>query len=209
MSCRWVCRWRRRHVLRGFALWFTIVGMATSELDQIPLSQGPQPISGPARFPGQTRLAPVRLGQLRAVAALQRRAFKPRLAYSFPTLLFLRFYPRSSFLVATDENQVVGCAIGDWDGRQSRVVNICVDPESRRRGIATRLLRQLEQELPEGDIVLMAEIENQAARSLYIKEGYSELGIIRNYYGRGKDGVWMQKNRGADSFPPVHEGENG
>lgn len=97
--------------------------------------------------------------------------------------------------MATEENRVVGCAIGDWDGRQSRVVNICVDPLDRRRGIGSRLLRELEEHLPAGDLVLMAQLENEAARLLYQKEGYQEIGVIRNYYGRGKDGVWMEKRR--------------
>jgi ribosomal-protein-alanine N-acetyltransferase len=137
----------------------------------------------------------VRFSDLRSVAALQKRAFKPRLAYGYSTLLLLWLLPHVRFLVARENGAIVGCAIGDRNGGQSRVVNICVDPSAQRRGIATELLRRLEAALPHGDVVLMAEVENAAARSLYKKEGYKEVGISRNYYGRGKDGVWMQKVR--------------
>jgi [ribosomal protein S18]-alanine N-acetyltransferase len=158
----------------------------------------------PVSFPGQppsavkaTRMhyAPVRFGDLRAVAALQKRAFKPRLAYGISTLLLLWLLPHVRFLVAREEGIIVGCAIGDRNGGQSRVVNICVDPAMQRRGIGAELLRRLEQALPLGDVMLMVETDNIAAKSLYKKEGYKEVGVSKNYYGRGKDGIWMQKSR--------------
>ena len=139
--------------------------------------------------------APVRFGDLRAVAALQKRAFKPRLAYGISTLLLLWLLPHVRFLVAREEGIIVGCAIGDRNGGQSRVVNICVDPAMQRRGIGAELLRRLEQALPLGDVMLMVETDNIAAKSLYKKEGYKEVGVSKNYYGRGKDGIWMQKTR--------------
>lgn len=164
------------------------------------LSQASPPVrSVPS---GEIDLLPVHFRQLRAVARLQQRAFSRRLAYRYSTLVYLWFHPRTTFLIARAGNDVIGCAIGDQSGRQSRVINLCVDPDVRRSGIGTSLLRRLEQSLPAGDIVLMAEVENHAARSLYKKEGYVELGVVRNYYGRGKDGVWMQKARafvGAES----------
>ena len=41
----------------------------------------------------------------------------------------------------------------------------------------------------------MVEADNDAARLLYSKEGYRQVGVSKNYYGRGKDGFWMQKMR--------------
>ena len=143
----------------------------------------------------QLRYAPVRFGDLRSVAALQKRAFKPRLAYGYSTLLLLWLLPPVRLLVARENGEIVGCAIGDRNGGQSRVVNICVDPSRQRRGIGVELLRRLEQALPFGDVMLMVETDNIAARALYKKEGYKDVGVSRDYYGRGKDGIWMQKPR--------------
>lgn len=145
--------------------------------------------------PAQLRYAPVRFGDLRTVAALQKRAFKPRLAYGFSTLVLLWLLPHVRFIVARERDSIVGCAIGDRNGGQSRVVNICVDPAVQRRGIGAELLRRLEEALPLGDVMLMVETENAAARALYKREGYKDVGVSRNYYGRGKDGIWMQKQR--------------
>jgi len=148
-----------------------------------------------SRAGAQVEIAPVRFGDLRRAARVQRRSFPSRLAYSYPTLVLLRFLPSARFVVAREGDAILGMAIGDQSGGQSRVVNLCVDPDARRRGVGSRLLRKLEDELPAGDIVLMAQIENDAARQLYKKEGYQEISVSRNYYGRGRDGIWMQKVR--------------
>ena len=65
------------------------------------------PIRGPSsRALSQTgfRLAPVRLHDLRDVARLQRRAFKPKLAYGMGTLLLLWALPSVRFEVARERS---------------------------------------------------------------------------------------------------------
>ena len=141
--------------------------------------------------------------ELRDVSALQKRAFKPRLAYGYATLLLLWSLPYVRFLVARENGRIVGCAIGDRNGGQARVINICVDPPAQRRGIGARLLRALDAAIPQGDIVLMVEAENETAKGLYRREGYMEVGLSRNYYGRNLDGIWMQKLRDGSSQPRI------
>lgn len=141
----------------------------------------------------------VRFFELREVAGLQKRAFKPRLAYGYATLLLLWSLPHVRFLVARENGRIAGCAIGDRNGGQARVINICVDPACQGRGIGARLLRALDAALPQGDIVLMVEAENETAKRLYRREGFKEVGGSRNYYGRGLDGIWMQKVRDGSS----------
>ena len=149
------------------------------------------------------QLGGVRFLELREVAALQKRAFKPRLAYGYATLLLLWSLPYVRFLVARQDGRVVGCAIGDRNGGQARVINICVDPDYQRRGIGAQLLRALDAVVPMGDIVLMVEAENETAKALYRREGYKEVGVSKNYYGRGLDGIWMQKVRDGSSSAKI------
>lgn len=144
----------------------------------------------------------VRFLELSRVATLQRRAFKPRLAYGYATLLLLWALPHVRFLVARQDGRIAGCAIGDRNGGQARVVNICVDPDYQRRGIGAQLLRALDAAIPHGDLVLMVEAENETAKALYRREGFKEVGVSKNYYGRGLDGIWMQKMR--DGSSPQH-----
>jgi ribosomal-protein-alanine N-acetyltransferase len=165
------------------------------------------PISAPAigaeSAEPWTVITPVRLRDLGKVARLQRRAFRPPLAYGLMTLLVLWLLPHVRFLIARDGERIVGCAIGDCQGGQARVINICVDPTARRQGIATRLLRELETTLSEGSIVLMVEESNTGAQALYRKEGYKPVGTSRDYYGRGQDGIWMQKQRTPNVTPKI------
>ena len=153
--------------------------------------------------PSGIRIVPASLRDLRRLSVLQHRAFRPPLAYGLATLLVLWLLPNVRFLLARDGSRVIGCAIGDRQGGQSRVINICVDPDLRRRGVATRLLQELEAELPVGDVVLMVEDENAGAKALYRQEGYLPVGVSRDYYGRGKDGIWMQKHRTLNAPPKI------
>jgi ribosomal-protein-alanine N-acetyltransferase len=169
--------------------------------NQIQLFPSAQPVIS-ARS-ASVQIGGVRFTELRSVATLQKRAFKPRLAYGFATLLLLWSLPYVRFLVARQDGQIVGCAIGDRNGGQARVINICVDPAYQRRGIGAQLLRALDAAIPLGDIVLMVEAENDTAKALYRREGFKEVGVSRNYYGRGLDGIWMQKVRDGSSAAKI------
>ena len=153
----------------------------------------PAPRTSPPAHP--TTIGPVRWSELPAVARLQQRAFRPGLAYRFATLVLLRLWPSARFLVARRGGVVIGCAIGDRHDGEPRVVNLAVDPTVRRQGIGSALLRTLEEALPRGDVILMVEADNVAARALYVASGYDSAGDAPNYYGRGRHGVWMRKRR--------------
>ncbi len=160
----------------------------------------PAPIAAsafaPTRAAGRALvIEPVRLRDLRAVARLQRRAFRPALAYGLTTLIVLWLLPHVRFLVARRGEAVLGCAIGDRQEADTRVINLAVDPEARRQGIGAGLLRALEAALPRGNVLLMVEEDNAAAQALYRSEGYGPVGHAKDYYGRGRHGVWMQKQR--------------
>src|SRR5689334_7232030 len=136
--------------------------------NQIQLFPTAQPVAS-ARLDA-VQISGVRFFELRSVAALQKRAFKPRLAYGFATLLLLWSLPHVRFLVARQDGRIVGCAIGDRNSGQARVINICVDPSYQRRGIGAQLLRALDAAIPHGDLMLMVEAENETAKGLYRRE---------------------------------------
>jgi ribosomal-protein-alanine N-acetyltransferase len=149
----------------------------------------------PAQARTEVIIAPVRMRDLWRVRNLQRRSFRRGLAYSISTLALLWALPSVRFLVARHGEEILGCAIGDRSSGQSRVINLAVDPNARRRGIGEQLLHALETALPRGDMILMVQEENSGARRLYEKAGYHNVGVGRNYYGRGQNGIWMRKYR--------------
>jgi [ribosomal protein S18]-alanine N-acetyltransferase len=136
-----------------------------------------------------------RLRDLPALARLQRRAFPPRLAYTLPTLVLLWALPWVCLLVARRNGAIAGCVIGDRVIEGARVVNLAVDPDARRHGVGTALLQAIERALPAGDMTLMVQEENVAARALYRRAGYIEESESPNYYGPGRAGIRMRKAR--------------
>lgn len=138
-----------------------------------------------------------RFRDLRAVAAIQRASFRPGLAYSWTSLTILWLLPPVHFLVARDatSGQVLGCCLSDRDKGDVRVINIAVAPAARRRSIATALLRQLDADMPAGDLTLTVEEQNTGAQLLYEREGFVRTGTARNYYGSGRHGIWMRRRR--------------
>jgi len=168
----------------------------------------PAAMAAPA---GAVRIGPARFRDLRAVARVQTRSFRPRLAYGLGTLLLLWALPHVRFFVAraappgavspgdpAPALAVVGCIIGDRARQEVRVINLAVDPAARRRGVGRGLLAALEDAFPGGDMILMVEEENTGARALYLAAGYRQVGVAQNYYGRGHNGLWMQKRRDGD-----------
>jgi [ribosomal protein S18]-alanine N-acetyltransferase len=133
---------------------------------------------------------------LPALARLQRRAFPPPLAYTLPTLVILRLIPWVRTLLVRLDDHIAGCVIGDRVLEGGRVVNLAVDPDFRRQGIARALLTAIERELDTPSMMLMVQQENAPARQLYLSEGYVEELELPNYYGTGRMGIRMRKTEG-------------
>ncbi len=141
------------------------------------------------------QIAPARLRDLPAIAALQRRAFPPGLAYTLGTLAVLWVLPWVHVLAARRGGKIAGVVIGDRVADGGRVINLAVDPAAQRQGVGTALLHAIEQTLPGGDMSLMVQSGNSAARALYRRVGYEDASENPNYYGPGRPGVWMRKRR--------------
>src|ERR1044072_4218758 len=73
-------------------------------------------------------IEPARFRDLPVVAAVQRRAFPPRLAYTLSTLLFLWALPWVRLLVARREGEIVGCVIGGRGPDGRRGMNLAANP---------------------------------------------------------------------------------
>jgi ribosomal-protein-alanine N-acetyltransferase len=72
-----------------------------------------------------------------------------------------------------------------------------VIPNARRRGIATTLLDELVVRAVHGgarELFLEVRVDNEAARRLYEKEGFTVVGRRRGYYDHGRvDAVVMRR----------------
>lgn len=99
-------------------------------------------------------------------------------------------------VVAFENEKAVGCgALKKFDSNAAEIKRMFVRPESRNRGIAARILSELEawaKELNFAECVLETGLKQPEAVHLYQKGGYE---IIRNYgqYEGVENSVCMRK----------------
>lgn len=75
------------------------------------------------------------------------------------------------------------------------IVTIAVSPKFRNMGIGSKLLINCEDETGMPTIKLSVRKGNFAAINMYIKNGYSQSEIWKNYYIDGEDAIVLQKKR--------------
>ena len=88
-------------------------------------------------------------------------------------------------LVSERVERITGFAIFSSAAGESHILNLCVDPDSRRSGYAEALLSQaIATVIVAGAGVMFLEVRlsNSAAISLYEKMGFAEVGRRANYY---------------------------
>jgi ribosomal protein S18 acetylase RimI-like enzyme len=51
------------------------------------------------------------------------------------------------FLIAEEQGKIVGSVMGAWDGRRGWIYHLAVRPDSRRKRIATTLVKEVEDRL--------------------------------------------------------------
>ncbi len=79
-------------------------------------------------------------------------------------------------LVATRGGAVVGSALGGWDGRRGWIYHVATAPGERRAGLATRLVRQIENRLRSlgcQKVNVIVRDENEAGAGFWEAAGYA------------------------------------
>lgn len=138
-----------------------------------------------------------------ALAALHATAFTdaPR---PWTAAEFARFLADPSTLLATRPG---GFALGRAAGPEAELLTLAVHPASRRQGLGARLLAAFEaQAVAAGaeEALLEVATTNAAARGLYVRAGYAEVGLRRGYYrpatGGAADALVLRKMLRAGEF---------
>ena len=105
---------------------------------------------------------------------------------------------RRLYLVAEEGDALIGYAgMMFTGGSQADVVTLAVDPAHWGQGTGTALLSALIDEAGSRgytEVVLEVRKDNPRARRLYLRHGFTEIGIRRGYYQpSGVDAVVMRK----------------
>ena len=105
---------------------------------------------------------------------------------------------RHVFIVAESDCELLGYVGMMYVLDEGYISNVAVSPKFRRQGIADALIAELvkrAEELELSFVTLEVRSSNDAARALYSKHGFSDVGIRKNYYNFPKeDAILMTKN---------------
>ena len=96
------------------------------------------------------------------------------------------------FLVAQEGSRIIGAVMGAWDGRRGWIYHLAVDPAFRRRGVATKMLREVERRMCTKGVPRVHSMvfdRNAASLSLFEGLGYerqSDLVVFGKTLKRGR-----------------------
>ncbi len=103
----------------------------------------------------------------------------------------------TEMLIAEDESGIIGYAGAYLLIDEADIANVAVTSRARRRGVARRLVNELEKALRRHDIVsasLEVRQSNSNAIGLYSSEGYEQIAVRRGYYlSPREDAIIMKK----------------
>jgi ribosomal-protein-alanine N-acetyltransferase len=96
-------------------------------------------------------------------------------------------------IVAAVEHCLVGFAVARRTAPDEiEILNVAVDPASRRRGIGRSLIRELIGKSP-GTVFLEVRQSNIAARKLYHSLGFEVAGVRQDYYSQPMESAIVMK----------------
>ena len=125
------------------------------------------------------------------VVAIERRAFTT--PWSLAMFVLELSKPSGICLAASIEGELVGYLVCSRYDTVWHVMNIAVEPERRRRGIASALMGALLERVGEhAQVTLEVRRSNHGAVALYERFRFRRAGVRRRYYAdNGEDAVIM------------------
>jgi ribosomal-protein-alanine N-acetyltransferase len=131
------------------------------------------------------------------VVAIERRAFTT--PWSLAMFVLELSKPSGICLAADVETELTGYLVCSRYDQVWHLMNIAVDPDRRRRGIASALIGALLERVgPEGQLTLEVRRSNEGAIVLYERFGFRSAGVRRRYYAdNGEDAVIMWRTPGT------------
>jgi len=134
------------------------------------------------------------------VIAIERRAFPT--PWSLAMFVLELSKPSGICLAALDSSaSLTGYLVCSRYAEVWHLMNIAVDPEWRRRGVASELLAEMIARTGEdAPLTLEVRTSNAGAIALYERFGFRSAGTRRRYYSdTGEDAVIMWRESGAPS----------
>ncbi|HEX3805883.1 MAG TPA: ribosomal protein S18-alanine N-acetyltransferase [Gaiellaceae bacterium] len=140
------------------------------------------------------------LGDLGAIESIEQRAYPTPWSRSMFASELAK--PTSICLGAFEGDELAGYVINSRYVDAWHVMNVAVDPDRARRGIATALLERLF-ELTQDDerrgYTLEVRVSNEGAIRLYEQLGFEPRGVRRGYYTDNREDALIMWRESGDS----------
>ena len=151
-------------------------------------------------------IRPLAYSDLPRVLAIERRAFPT--PWSLAMFVLELSKPHGICLAAVQSERLAGYLICARYDQVWHLMNIAVDPDRRRRGIARALIDvMLERGGIDANFTLEVRVSNAGAIALYESYGFRSVGTRRRYYqDTGEDAIIMWRAVGTpwdDPLPPT------
>jgi ribosomal-protein-alanine N-acetyltransferase len=160
--------------------------------------------------PSDLALRRLTYSDLPQVIAIERRSFPT--PWSLAMFVLELSKPSGVCLTATLDDRVVGYLVCSRYDAVWHLMNICVDPDLRRHGIASALLQRLLDRIGDVDAQLTLEVRrsNGPAIALYERFGFRGAGLRRRYYqDNGEDALIMWRTPATVRDGTLEEGVPG
>jgi ribosomal-protein-alanine N-acetyltransferase len=161
-------------------------------------------MSDPAPAQPEVEIAPLEMAHLGEVESIERRSYP--LPWSRAMFAGELVKPSSICLGAFRDGRLVGYLIVSRYADAWHIMNLAIDPDWRRQGLATRLLEDLflrTQGDADRGYTLEVRPSNRAAIALYERLGFRARGIRRGYYIDNREDALIMWKDGPPSQQKV------
>ncbi len=137
-----------------------------------------------------------RLGDWQAMYALDLLCFEPVFQFSRGAMRAFAEAPGAVTVLAEAHGQLAGFCVAQLEQRTGYVVTLDVAPAFRRRGLARRLMAEVESKLHSAGAVRM-ELHvftgNAGAIRFYESIGYAQAGVAKDFYAQSLHALLYRK----------------
>jgi len=144
----------------------------------------------------EVMLREYRAGDWQAMHALDLLCFEPPFRFSRGAMRGFAEAAGAVTVLADAAEEMVGFCVAHLEGQTGYVVTLDVAAEWRRRGVARRLMEEVEARVrTKGgqDMELHVFTGNEGAIHFYEGMDYGRVGTARGFYGRGMDALVYRK----------------
>ena len=113
------------------------------------------------------------------------------LSFKFPKSENVFREDEHKYLVARDENKIIGYIGVEKVLDEVHIINMAVHPDYRKMGIAKRLMQHV---LNEDEVFFLeVRVSNEKAKKVYERYGFKVINTRKGYYADGEDAYVMRR----------------